>query len=305
MESLLILRQFGFDVAEEQESIYPFSPVYKVDNKIVKRTQYPLERARNLVNYITYVRDAGAAIVTPVKLQISNPQQIDDDVYICYPFIEGTSYKGLNQEIKQAGELLGKIHSLSSQDNVYKLKTYDVFDFTYEEVDEHVKEIERYAGVYQVDTDIQRLRNLLYNAVENQEKLKKASLTWVETPHDYKANNLVYTDTPTLIDPDNATWIPRTFDVALALLLFHNELPSAPNRVFSPQEWQIFLNGYTAHQTFTKTERDMWEEVVYHVFLDEVMWLMAEVEGDWRRQEQRELFESLLHIIANQENYRI
>ncbi|MBB4825619.1 spectinomycin phosphotransferase [Sporosarcina luteola] len=266
MNSIHILKRFGFHIAQEQNSIYPFSPVYKVENKIVKRTQYPLERATNLVNYITYLREAGTAIVTPVKLQTSNPQQMEDDVYICYPYIEGTSYKGVDQEIKQAGELLGTIHSLSSKDNVFNLNKFDVFDFTYGEVDEHMKEIERYAGLYQIDADLQGLRKLLYQAVENQETLQKASLTWVETPHDYKANNLVYTDSPTLIDPDNAKWIPRTFDVALALLLFHNELSSAPNRVFSPQEWQLFLDGYVAHQTFTKTEKETWNEAVLHVF---------------------------------------
>lgn len=40
-------------------------------------------------------------------------------------------------------------------------------------------------------------------------------------PHDYKASNLVVVLEPYFIDPDNATWSPRIFDLALALLLFH------------------------------------------------------------------------------------
>jgi len=305
MNSTQLLRYFGFELADEQDSIYAFSPVYKIDNKIVKRTQYPIESAINLIKYTTYLKDAGIPIVTPVDLHTSNPQQIEEEVYICYPYIDGTTYRGVGTEIKQAGELLGKIHLLSSRDNSFNLNKYDVFDFIHEEVDEHVKEIAKNAATWTIDFDFQGLRNLLYTAVENQEKLKNASLIWIETPHDYKANNLVFTKDPVIIDPDNAKWIPRIFDLALALLLFHNELSSAPNRVFTPLEWQLFLEGYSVHQTLTRNEKEMWQAGLLHVFLDEVMWLIAEVKEDWQRVEQRELVVSLLNMITNAEEYRL
>ena len=305
MSSLNILTRFGFNIDNEQDSIYPFSPVYKIEDYIVKTTQFPIERANNLVKYTTYLKDEGISLVTPVSLKCRNPQQIDDDCYICYPFIEGTNYHGTQNEITQAGDLLGRIHSFSSKDNVFSLEKYDVFDFYHHEVDDHIKEIENHANSHQVDFDIQRLKERLYQAVDSQEKLKSTSLRWIETPHDYKANNLIFNDNPVLIDPDNAQWIPRIFDLALALLLFHNELSSAPNRVFTPNEWQLFLDGYLAHQNLTETEIETWEEAVLHVFLDEVMWLMAEVEEDWERNEQRELFVSLTDVIFNLEKYPI
>lgn len=304
-ESVNILRQFGFTINKEQESIYPFSPVYKIGDYIVKTTQFPIESAGNLVKYTTYLDEKGIPVVTPVKLNSSNPKQIDDDCFICYPFINGTDYQGTNDEIKQAGELLGRIHSFASKDNVFNLEKYDVFDFYYHEVDDHIKKIECFVNAYQVDMDTKGLKNLFYRAVENQEGLKNFRLMWIETPHDYKANNLKFNDKPTLVDPDNAAWIPRTFDLALSLLLFHNELSSAPDRVFTPTEWQLFLDGYLAHQTLTENEIKHWNKTVLHVFLDEVMWLLAEEAEDWNRKEQRDFFVSVTNVISNLEKYPI
>ncbi|GKV70133.1 hypothetical protein NCCP2716_26310 [Sporosarcina sp. NCCP-2716] len=301
--SMQILSRFGFDVATEQESIYPFSPVYKVQNFIVKRTQFPIENAERLMNYTTYLEKHKIPIVTPVNLTSDNPVQIEDDCYVCYPFIEGTAYKGTNQEIVQAGELLGRIHQLSTPDNEFQLDDYNVFDFYAHEVGEHMEKIQTLADRYNVRIDVDGLTKLLHRAVLRQEHLKTSDLKWVDTPYDYKANNLVYQDKPVVIDPDHATWIPRTFDLALALLLFHNEHATAPHRVFTPEEWRLFLQGYGARQTLTETEISTWEEAVLHVFLDEVMWLMAETEEDWRRPEQRDLFVSVVQLLPNLSAY--
>lgn len=305
MNSKAILKEFGFNVEKEQASIYPFSPVYKVQNYIIKRTQYPLSAAWNLVKYTLYLKGKGIPIVTPVGLNGTNPKQMEDACYICYPFINGREYRGTNQEIMQAGELLGHIHSFSSQNNTFHLSKYNVFDFYHYEVDEHVKKIKDYVHAYQVDIDMQKLQYVLHKAVDNQVKLKNTSLHWVDTPHDLKANNLIFQSKPVLIDPDNAKWIPRTFDLALALLLFHNELSSAPNRTFTPKEWSLFLTGYLKYQTLTDAEIKAWKETILHVFLDEVMWLMAEVEEDWEREEQRDLFVSVTKILFHLKDYSI
>jgi len=304
-ESVIILREYGFDIKNKQESIYPFSPVYKVGDYIVKTTQSPIESASNLVEYTTHLKESGISVVTPVKLNSSNPKQINDECFICYPFINGMDYQGTSTEIRQVGELLGRIHSSASKDNVFNLGKYNVFDFYNHEVDDHIQKIEGFVNAHQVDIDTQVLKNLFYQAVENQEELQNASLTWIETPHDYKANNLKFNNEPTLVDPDNATWIPRTFDLALALLLFHNELSSAPDRIFTPTEWQLFLDGYFAHQTLTENEIRYWNKAVLHVFLDEVMWLMAEEDEDWDNKEQRDLFVSVTNAIFNLEKYTI
>lgn len=66
-----------------------------------------------------------------------------------------------------------------------------------------------------------------------QTALSARDLPCVETPYDFKADNLIYVaqDRPVLIDPEHALSLPRVFDLALVLLLFHNALDSAPDRV--------------------------------------------------------------------------
>lgn len=72
-----ILTIFGFEVSEEPKSIYPYSPVYRVKygdkDVVVKRTQ---RRAKNVMSYITMLKDKGVNVVTPVKLQVNNPQSM-------------------------------------------------------------------------------------------------------------------------------------------------------------------------------------------------------------------------------------
>lgn len=304
MSSITILERFGFNVETEQKSIYPFSPVYKINNYIIKRTQFPIERALNLVNYTSHLEGNSIDIVTPVDLSFNNPQQIKDECFVCYPFIEGVVYEGSDEQIIQAGELLGRIHSLSTLENRFQLEEYDVFDFNFQEVEESIKEIEKFVKLYDVNIDTHKLEKLLDQAVKNQDTIKNCDIYWIDTPHDFKANNLIYKDNkPVLIDPDNAKWIPRTFDLALALLLFHNELDSAPNRVFTSDEWNLFLSGYFKYQTPSEVESAQWEAIVLHVILDEVMWLMAEVEEDWKRAEQRELFVSLSNVLVTLNDY--
>ncbi|WP_025784465.1 phosphotransferase [Sporosarcina sp. D27] len=304
MSSIPILKRFGFNIEMEQKSIYPFSQVFKIDNYIIKRTQFPIERALNLVNYTSHLESNNINIVTPVEMSCNNPQQINDECFVCYPFIEGVVYEGSEEQIIQAGELLGRIHSFSTLENRFQLEEYDVFDFTYQEVEESIKEIEKFVELYDVNIDTHKLKIHLDQAVKNQDTIKNCELNWIDTPHDFKANNLIYKDNkPVLIDPDNAKWIPRAFDLALALLLFHNELVSAPNRVFTSDEWNLFLSGYLKYQTPSKVESAQWEAIVLHVFLDEVMWLMAEVEEDWKRAEQKELLVSLSNVLATLDDY--
>ncbi|MFS0750049.1 phosphotransferase [Oceanobacillus sp. 1P07AA] len=305
MNSIELLKKFGFKVEHEMKSIYPFAPVYKVDNYIVKKTQSPYELAINLVNYVEYLGKQQVSIVTPVKLNEDNPKRVGEEYYVCYPFIEGITYSAREAEIYQAGKLLGSIHALSTDNNDFDLEAYNVFDFYHHEVDEYMERIDRFVTLYRVDIDTDKLRSILHESIDHQSSLQQANLAWVETPHDYKANNLIYQQHPVLIDPDNAKWIPRIFDISLALLLFHNELDSAPDRIFTPEEWQIFLNGYKKYQQFTLEEINYWKIAVKHVFLDEVMWLMAEVEEDWGRQSQRDLFVSITKLLDKMDQYSI
>ncbi|AXI08561.1 serine kinase [Oceanobacillus zhaokaii] len=301
-----ILNRFGFQTDEEPISIYPFSPVYKVKGEmqdfIVKRTQNPV---RKVMEYVTMLKRNRINVVTPVPLKTVNPQIIGNETYVTYPFIDGTAYTGEDEEIIEAGRLLGKIHYLSPAENLYNLAAYDVFDFTVEEVVESIQKIKRHTERFHVNIDIKRLKEKLMQTVSQQEALKNCGLPLVATPHDYKANNLIYTPKPYLIDPDNAALIPRIFDLALALLLFHNEIATGPDRVFTLKEWQTFLSGYKEYISISELELSNWQRAVEHVFLDEVMWLMAEVEEDWSNLAQRNLFASLVELVLDNSCYKL
>ena len=149
------------------------------------------------------------------------------------------------------------------------------------------------------------LEEMLLQTVQQQKRLKTSGLPHVATPHDYKANNLVYTPEPYLIDPDNAAWVPRIFDLALVLLLFHNEFATAPDQPFTAEQWKQFLAGYQEYVTLTQKEKTLWTQAVEHFFLDEVMWLMADVQEDWHNPAQRNLFNSLIQLFLNFEEYSL
>lgn len=304
-----ILQLFGLKTETEPVSIYPFSPVYRVEligkEMVIKKTQRPLEKAERLFHYTTSLKARGIDIVTPAAIAEDNPQEAGEDVYVAYPFIEGGAYRGGRQEIYEAGKLLGSIHALSPETNTFSLPEYEVFDFTVEEVQESVVNIKAHALNNNFELDACWLEELLNKAVEEQSRLQAEGLPSIATPHDYKANNLIFTPQPYLIDPDNAAWIPRIFDLALALLLFHNELESAPDAVFTPDEWKLFLSGYKEHIEITASEEANWEKAINHVFLDEVMWLMAEVDEDWERASQRSLFRSILQMMKESQLYRL
>lgn len=302
-----VLKQFGFQTEEEPNSIYPFSPVYRVKKQdkeyIVKKTQKPIERAERLIHYTKMLKESGIAVVTPVHLQNENPQTIDEDVYIVYPFIDGKPYTGTEDEIFQAGKLLGEIHRVSPKENNYQLPGYEVFDFTKEEVEESVQKINTVANKVNVTIDHEKLKEKLLTIVAQQEELKEGNLSYIATPHDFKANNLIYNDSPYLIDPDNASWVPKIFDLALVLLLFHNEHSTAPNVIFTPRQWGVFLSGYELSSSLTETDKANWTKALEHVFLDEVMWLLAECEEDWFNPAQVTLFSSLLELLFDTSAY--
>ncbi|HSI68056.1 MAG TPA: phosphotransferase [Planococcus sp. (in: firmicutes)] len=300
MNAKTIVNSFGFHVEEEPVSIYPFSPVYQLERPegefIVKKTQTPIAKANRLMNYTKFLKTNGVDVVTPAEEPTENPMVVGDATYVVYPFIKGETYSGQDREIIEAGRLLGRIHGLSPVDNEFELDSYDVYDFNEREVNESFQNIVKNAAPFGMEI-YPELEAQLIGAVHRQEKLKQSGLPNVATPHDFKANNLIYVPEPHLIDPDNACWIPRIFDLALVLLLFHNELASAPDRPFTQNQWKLFLEGYGEFVTLTELEKTWWPNALEHVFLDEVMWLMAEVEEDWKNPAQRELFGGLMDLL--------
>lgn len=306
MDFQKVVQSFGFTCDEAPISIYPFSPVFHVklceQQFIIKCTQ---TNPTSLVHYLNMLKQHNIKVVTPVPLDVPNPQKIGDNTFIVYPFIEGTLYQGTDEQLIAVGEHLGKIHAASPPTNVCELPVYDVYDFYNHEVEDAIDVLCEYSQANQVMLDIQQVKQLWLAAIKNQEALQLLKLPHVATPHDYKATNIVMTPTPFLIDPDNASFVPRIFDLALTLLLFHNEQSQAPHRVFTVQEWQLFLTGYSKYIKLTQVEIEWWEAAKQHVFLDDVMWLMTANEEDWRNPAQQTLFQSIVQVMTHSEAYQL
>ncbi|KMK76193.1 phosphotransferase [Alkalihalobacillus pseudalcaliphilus] len=306
MKGKEVLEKFNLKTKEEPISIYPFSPVYKFGEQIIKRTAYPLEKAENLQKYLTFLQSKQIDVVKALELNdAKNPQELGEDCYVVYPFIEGTSYSGKDEEIIQAGQLLGKLHKHSPINNHFDLPVYSVFDFNEQEVLESMEAIQNYIEKFQLHTEADRLQERLLQAVQNQKILSEAPVRWLATPYDFKANNLIYQNKPVLIDPDHARWVPQVFDLALVLWLFHNEHEQAPHRVFTEREWNLFLDGYRSWHFISEQDKKLWTLCLEHIFLDEVMWMLAELDEDWEREEQRLLFQSLISLMVSGPKYHL
>jgi len=195
-----------------------------------------------LANFVGRLHKLAVPNVAPVPMSIDNPQQVDETVWVVYPFIKGKSYTGKDDEIYEAGKLLGRIHSLSSENNEEGLSIYDEFDLEEQEIKEDLEKIIGHTKKKGISLDKGQLSEQMLKIIEQQETLKALKLPSVATPYDYKADNLIYNDyaKPYLIDPDNAVFLPRIYDLALALLLFHNALATAPDRIFDIKQWTLF-----------------------------------------------------------------
>ncbi|MFY8330117.1 phosphotransferase [Vagococcus carniphilus] len=305
-----ILKAFNFETHDTLHSIYPYSPVYKIKKEsqsyVIKQTRSSIEESNHVALFLERLNQLGIQIVTPVKLDVNNPLEIDEEVWTVYPFINGQKYTGTDQQIVEAGKLLGSIHALSSNNNKETLAVYEEYEFEEKDIQDDFSIIETHLKSEE-KKQINSIKNSIPRLIKQQEILKTLNLPKVATPYDFKADNLIYqTDnTPYLIDPDNAIFIPRIFDLALTLLLFHNVLESAPKTTWTPDKWELFLKGYKQYVTLTKEEINYFPIAVEHLFIDEVVWLMADFEEGWRNNRQRNFFLSIFTLLEHLNNYSL
>ncbi len=184
-----------------------------------------------------------------------------------YPWVEGRTYEGSDADIAAAGDLLGRIHSRT-----------DYFDaampaFKWPEHDDAAveKDVEDLTGVLErrapeIARQVVARTGAWHRAfmTDTLHADRDGALPCVVATTDFRANNLVYTGTgPVLIDPDNADYLPRILDLAIAALLFHNGLATAPPRLFTQAEWNApTALKYIASEwgTWTLVAADKWDD---------------------------------------------
>ncbi|OEH91120.1 phosphotransferase enzyme family protein [Bacillus solimangrovi] len=292
---------FGLDTSVK--SIYKYSPVFKTKqdglNIIIKKTKKDREQIERLFTWTEKLTDNGIQVVRPIAFNDQLYHEINEDHWVVYPFINGRKYDASLKDMYDAGCMLGKIHAVTSDRSVFN------HGFKWEQYDEEfmndVKgDITNLLDIYKDDFHIGAFKDLskeINRLIETSfQSIKDIPLPYVDASWDYKANNLVFSEQGlVLIDPDNAGSVPRVFDLALALILFHTEMDTAPRRVFTVKEWEQFKSGYLSYVSLTDTEKKVWNELLLFVYMDEALWAMSDLD-ETESDRQKSFIKSLLGV---------
>jgi Ser/Thr protein kinase RdoA (MazF antagonist) len=289
-----LVQAFGLAEADP-ESLTPFARVHRARTTagadvVLKRTA--TRTAQPLASWTRALAAHGVAVVSPAPLEVPNPQQVgDEEWWVVYPYVPGAAYRGDLGQLAEAGDLLGRLHAAdvdASQLRTYRWPTPDEAEVAQEcgTIEEnfarHAPEAREACAAAVRDLGRQWCAGTV-------DRLRDGDLPFVGVSSDYKANNLVFTGSgPVLVDPDNGGREPRILDLALALVLFHNECAGAPARLFDGREWGAFFSGYRRHVDLTASERQLWPLALEHMLWDEGTWALEDRdEASWADRRQR------------------
>lgn len=297
---LKTLQERGVSDPANLERIYEFSPVYLFEFRgkkyVLKQSKDDPGEREKLFEWERLLNQSGIQVVEPVEFS----SKVEDE-WVVYPFYEGTSYTGSSVQTIASAKMLGNIHRLQTD---LQLNEYSWPDSTQESVQEDiqaVKELEEKFGLRVPDEIIEWLEE----HKEREAKLKSLILPCSNGTWDYKGNNLIFAKdgSCTLIDPDNAGYLPRIFDLALTLVLFNNENDFGLNRVWNAEEWQLFIQNYSKESSLSQVEKDNWCEALKYMYVEEAVWaLLDNDEKAWNSKNQGGFLKSLLtfpSVIAN------
>lgn len=274
------------------ESLTPWATVLRGSTSdgqdvVVKLTADSADRAKAMAAWTSKLAGQELPVVSPVILDVANPQEVGDGWWVVYPYIEGRSYLGGEDDARAAGSLLGRVHAFElSPDVTGAMRQYEFPDTAYEDVESDLATLE---GILPEELDavamssVRALARRWWDTAlptlreeDEREPLPRAALS-----SDYRSTNIVYGDgTVTLIDPDNGGYEPRLFELAMAVVLFHREAATAPARMFSPAEWQAFYNGYSQHVALTERERRLWPLALDHMLWEEGTWVLEDTDAN-------------------------
>ncbi|SDI31182.1 spectinomycin phosphotransferase [Nonomuraea jiangxiensis] len=291
-----VFRWFGI---EPQESMYLYAPVFRgvIGGKTVavKRTHSPEAMGR----WVRHLAGLGVPVVTP----LAGPRRIGGYDWVAYPWIDGRTYDGSPADVRAAGELLGRLHVAGNAEGSTGLPGFEWPDHDEESVEDDVTGLDRVLKAYRPDLRgevLGRLAPLLRSFMATTlPAIRDADLPVADVTMDFKAVNLVYSQAgPVLVDPDNGERAPRLLDLALAVLLFHNDLPDRPARLFDEMEWAAFRDAYLGHVRLTVRERELWPTALTYMLLEWGVWTAVnggEV-GDWDDPRQAAFLAALLTV---------
>ncbi len=304
-----VFAEFGLPLEPDLvEPLYPFAPVFLIDwdgqPVVLKHTCRPLEQALALAGWVSGLQARGVPVVAPVPGLPENPRAVGDDVWVVYPYIVGEPYEAETSQLYAAGALQGLLHA--DLDAAPALA-----DKTWWELGELEDSLPRLAATplrfapEQAAALMEAIAAWIDDAPARAAWLRTLGLPELDCSCDFKANNLVFTSAgAVLIDPDLAGRQPRIVDLALACLLFHNEVTGGQGRLLTTAEWAAFLDGYYAHVALTEEEVAAWPAVLRHVFLGHGLWLVFN-EYEIDAPVQQAFMDDLLAFVLTPDRYAL
>lgn len=265
-------------VALDADSLSPWSPVHRArtpdGREVLLKHAADRGRAEAMASWTRAAAAAGIPVVTPVPLEVANPQQIDDVAWVVYPFVHGEPYRGTAEQLAAAGDLLGRLHACSAPGTGLR-------EYSWPDHDPDAVEADLAAIAEKTDNTAVRSVADHWQTALPRLRAADADLPRAVVSSDWKAANLVFTEAgPVLVDPENGGREPRLFDLALALTLWHHECPTAPPRMPTAEEWQIFATAYLARIDLTATERRLWPDALTHMLWEEGSWALEDNDAD-------------------------
>ncbi len=290
-------RAFGLDPADAI-SLCRYGHVFRFGSGsgavVLKRTGAVNSGAVPIANWLRDLAMRGIPVVTPDPRYAPNPRLGLSGAWVVYPFIEGEPYTGSHPQIVAAARLLARLHRVGAHlgAGMRIIRRLPMRDEDWRS--RHLKlalDASARAGLtLAAMLDARAAQHRVDEAIFARAWLPIVACSW-----DYKASNLVFAaDGPVLVDPDHAGSIPRLYDLACAVLIFHCDCPDAPARPFTPEEWAWFRDAYTASVVLSRHERELWPLVLRAAWMDQAVWLL----GSWPERWADPFFRKFLTAIA-------
>lgn len=288
MDHHAAIASFTFDHPDAPVSLYEYAPVLRVRDRqgdwVLKRTGLVHSSGTAIGEWLTALCGLGVNVVAPAAHLAPNPRRLaDGKEWVVYPFVHGTAYSAEDGQIADAGRLLGKMHAVDPPE-AHRLVTHDrPVVRTAEWVGRHLASAT--TTMRDLGLSPSGLEALVADRILSAVPVDNLPLAGCS--FDFKASNLVFGPQPTLVDPDHAARMPRLYDLAVALLLFHCDLPSAPGKVWTDAQWRLFLKAYQDEVTFVPIEERNWASVLNLAWLDQAVWLLGNWPEGWEDEKER------------------
>src|SRR5699024_8064118 len=107
---------------------------------VVKVAGVRSERVSAMARWQRDLAACGVPVVASLDLAVPNPQQVGEDWWVVYPFLDGAAYSGTAEQIETAGELLGLMHAADA--TPAGMRDYEWPDTSQQEVRDDLRTLE-------------------------------------------------------------------------------------------------------------------------------------------------------------------